>query len=96
MASREGGKKARLERRSGPPRGVGLEGRGTRPLRGSTSDLRREGNVSASDRKLRPPVRWRLEVPAPGLCVLGAGGPLFFQGYSKLEVVPLGCAHVNK
>lgn len=56
-----------------------------------TSDPRREGNVSARDRKLGPPVGWRLEVPLPG-------GPYAspFKADSKLEVVPLGCAHVNK
>lgn len=53
--------------------GVGCEGRGSRPLLGSTSDLRREGNVSARDRKLGPPVGWRLEVPAPGVCGGGRG-----------------------
>lgn len=38
-------------------------GKGTRPLPGSTSDLRREGNVSVRDRKRG--WWWKLEMAAP-------------------------------
>lgn len=64
MEGREEGRRRGWKRGSGPTLGVGLLGRGSRPLLGSTSDPRREGNVSARDRKPRPPEGWRLEVPA--------------------------------
>ena len=95
MESWEGGKEARLGTGLRAPRGVGLLGRGSRPLLGSTSDPRREGNVSARDRKPRPPVGWRLEVPAGWRG--GEGGAYFssLKADSKFEVVPLGCAHTS-
>lgn len=90
MENWEGGRRRGWKRGSGPPHGVGLLGRGSRPLLGLTSDPRREGNVSARDRKPRPPVGWRLEVPAPSAGV-GVGAYLSsLKADCKFEVVPLG------
>lgn len=46
--------------------------------------------MSARDRKPRPPVGWRLEVPAPSAGV-GVGAYLSsLKADCKFEVVPLG------
>lgn len=98
MESREGGRRRGWKRGSAPTLGVGLLGRGNRPLLGPTSDPGREGNVSARDRKPRPPEGWRLEEPAGWREAGGRGGGSYLSSLkadSKFEVVPLGCAHTS-
>lgn len=76
-----GGKEALLETGLRAATRGGPRGKRSRPLLGSTSDLRREGNVSARDRKLRGLGRgggWRCLLPGRPL-------PRFSQGLSELR-----------